>query len=136
MGLVVLFCSCFRFVAFCFFSGIVSIPLISPFPYFHCSDNAGAGETITDNGDGGGGEESNPNNNELPDDEAHYQQEEQQQAGTKTIYSLNINVCRLCLCEGQGNLQPIFYSKDTPDVILQHKILELTTVEVSYRFAL
>ncbi|XP_035788861.1 zinc finger protein 865-like isoform X2 [Anopheles albimanus] len=95
-------------------------------------DNAGAGETITDNGDGGGGEESNPNNNELPDDEAHYQQEEQQQAGTKTIYSLNINVCRLCLCEGQGNLQPIFYSKDTPDVILQHKILEVTTVEITY----
>lgn len=107
------------------------IPLIIPFPYFYCSDNGGAGETITHDGDGGG-EEGNPNNNELPDDEAHYQQ--QQQPGTKTIYSLNINVCRLCLCEGQGNLQPVFYSKDTPDVILQHKILELTTVEVIVSF--
>ncbi|XP_050093081.1 zinc finger protein 423-like [Anopheles aquasalis] len=88
-----------------------------------------AGETVTDDGEGGG-DEGNTNNNELPDDEPHYQQ--QQQPGTKTIYSLNINVCRLCLCEGQGNLQPIFYSKDTPDVILQHKILELTTVEITY----
>uniref|UniRef100_A0A2M4BEY6 Putative ovo n=1 Tax=Anopheles marajoara TaxID=58244 RepID=A0A2M4BEY6_9DIPT len=94
-------------------------------------DNGGADETITHDGDGGG-EEGNPNNNELPDDEAHYQQQQQQQPGTKTIYSLNINVCRLCLCEGQGNLQPVFYSKDTPDVILQHKILELTTVEITY----
>uniref|UniRef100_A0A2M4AFE7 Putative ovo n=2 Tax=Anopheles triannulatus TaxID=58253 RepID=A0A2M4AFE7_9DIPT len=96
-------------------------------------DNAGAGETIADDGDGGG-EEGNANSSELPDDEAHYhqQQQQQQQPGTKTIYSLNINVCRLCLCEGQGNLQPIFYSKDTPDVILQHKILELTTVEITY----
>ncbi|XP_049545563.1 zinc finger and BTB domain-containing protein 17-like [Anopheles darlingi] len=88
------------------------------------------GETITDDGDGGG-EEGNLNNNELPDDDVHYQQQ-QQQPGTKTIYSLNINVCRLCLCEGQGNLQPVFYSKDAPDVILQHKILELTTVEITY----
>uniref|UniRef100_A0A3F2YW32 Protein krueppel n=1 Tax=Anopheles dirus TaxID=7168 RepID=A0A3F2YW32_9DIPT len=50
----------------------------------------------------------------------------------RMVYSLNMNVCRLCLSEGHGHLQPVFYAQDSPDEILQQKILELTTVEITY----
>uniref|UniRef100_A0A182QPA9 Ovo n=1 Tax=Anopheles farauti TaxID=69004 RepID=A0A182QPA9_9DIPT len=50
----------------------------------------------------------------------------------RMIYSLNMNVCRLCLSEGHGHLQPVFYAQDSPDEILLQKILELTTVEITY----
>lgn len=43
-----------------------------------------------------------------------------------------MNVCRLCLSEGHGHLQPVYYAQDSPDEILLQKILELTTVEVSW----
>lgn len=45
---------------------------------------------------------------------------------------LNMNICRLCLTEGTVNsrLQPVYYSKDTPDEPLLQKILDLTTIQV------
>ncbi|XP_053660987.1 zinc finger protein 132-like [Anopheles marshallii] len=55
-----------------------------------------------------------------------------QQRDTRMIYSLNMNVCRLCLAEGHGQLQPVFYAQDSPDEILQQKIYELTTVEITF----
>ncbi|XP_055533683.1 zinc finger protein 236-like isoform X2 [Wyeomyia smithii] len=47
---------------------------------------------------------------------------------------LNMNMCRLCLAEGSTNsrLQPVYYSKDAPDEPLIQKILELTTIQVTY----
>uniref|UniRef100_A0A182W1R2 Uncharacterized protein n=1 Tax=Anopheles minimus TaxID=112268 RepID=A0A182W1R2_9DIPT len=57
-----------------------------------------------------------------------------QQRDTRTIYSLNMNVCRLCLSDGHGQLQPVFYAQDSPDEILQQKIFELTTVEITFAF--
>ncbi|XP_062711470.1 zinc finger protein 236-like [Aedes albopictus] len=47
---------------------------------------------------------------------------------------LNMNICRLCLTEGTVNsrLQPVYYSKDTPDEPLLQKILDLTTIQVQY----
>ncbi|XP_053684688.1 uncharacterized protein LOC128734488 isoform X2 [Sabethes cyaneus] len=47
---------------------------------------------------------------------------------------LNMNMCRLCLAEGStsSRLQPVFYSKDAPDEPLIQKILELTTIQVTY----
>lgn len=47
---------------------------------------------------------------------------------------LNMNICRLCLAEGTINsrLQPVYYTKDTPDEPLLQKILDLTTIQVTY----
>uniref|UniRef100_A0A182J0N6 Protein krueppel n=1 Tax=Anopheles atroparvus TaxID=41427 RepID=A0A182J0N6_ANOAO len=91
------------------------------------SNEGASGAEDRDDGGGSGvaeiGTGSN-NENETQEDEMH--------THPKTIYSLNMNVCRLCLAEGHGQLQPIFYAQDTPDEILQQKILELTTVEITY----
>lgn len=45
---------------------------------------------------------------------------------------LNMNMCRLCLAEGTAStrLQPVFYTKDTPDEALLQRIAELTTIQV------
>ncbi|KAL1378194.1 hypothetical protein pipiens_004038 [Culex pipiens pipiens] len=47
---------------------------------------------------------------------------------------LNMNMCRLCLAEGTAStrLQPVFYTKDTPDEALLQRIAELTTIQVQY----
>uniref|UniRef100_A0A182K312 Protein krueppel n=1 Tax=Anopheles christyi TaxID=43041 RepID=A0A182K312_9DIPT len=86
---------------------------------FGCEDG---GERHIGQGDGEAGE----------DERGCQQEQHQQQRSTRTIYSLNMNVCRLCLSEGHGHLQPVFYAQDSPDEILQQKILELTTVEITY----
>ncbi|XP_053678276.1 zinc finger protein 572-like [Anopheles nili] len=79
----------------------------------------GGADVREDTGEGDPGEDEN--------------RQQQQHHRTKTIYALNMNVCRLCLSEGQGgHLQPVYYAQDTPDEILQQKILELTTVEITY----
>lgn len=46
---------------------------------------------------------------------------------------LNMNMCRLCLAEGStsSRLQPVYYSKDTPNESLLQKILDLTTIQVN-----
>ncbi|XP_058054306.1 gastrula zinc finger protein xFG20-1-like isoform X2 [Anopheles bellator] len=108
-----------------------------------CLDTAGGGGTEVPEDDGGGGEGSRAaatdNNNELPDEEGDHHphhhphhHHHHRRRPSKTVYSLNMNVCRLCLCEGHDNLQPVFYGKDELDAVLQQKIHELTTVEITY----
>ncbi|XP_058458587.1 zinc finger protein 236-like [Malaya genurostris] len=55
-------------------------------------------------------------------------------SGVAIKVGLNMNMCRLCLVEGNSSsrLQPVFYSKDVPDESLLQQILELTTIQVSY----
>lgn len=47
---------------------------------------------------------------------------------------LNMNICRLCLTEGTATsrLQPVYYAKDAADEPLLQKILDLTTIQVTY----
>uniref|UniRef100_A0A182PUK2 Protein krueppel n=1 Tax=Anopheles epiroticus TaxID=199890 RepID=A0A182PUK2_9DIPT len=85
-----------------------------------------------ENGGGGARDIGQGESEAIEDERDCQQQRQQQQLTTRTIYSLNMNVCRLCLSEGHGHLQPVFYAQDSPDEILQHKILELTTVEITY----
>lgn len=57
------------------------------------------------------------------------------QGTTVTVrVGLNMNMCRLCLAEGTAStrLQPVYYTKDTPDEALLQRILELTTIQVQY----
>ncbi|XP_052873125.1 uncharacterized protein LOC128278436 [Anopheles cruzii] len=106
-----------------------------------CLDTGGGGGAeVPEDGDGGGEGSTNNNNDELPDEEGdhhppplhHHPHHHRRRRPSKTVYSLNMNVCRLCLCEGHDNLQPVFYGKDELDVVLQQKIHELTTVEITY----
>ncbi|XP_041781053.1 zinc finger protein 57-like isoform X1 [Anopheles merus] len=85
-----------------------------------------------DSEDGAGRDIGQGNDGEAAEDDRECQQQQQQQRNTRTIYSLNMNVCRLCLSEGHGHLQPVYYAQDSPDEILLQKILELTTVEITY----
>uniref|UniRef100_A0A182SWV4 C2H2-type domain-containing protein n=1 Tax=Anopheles maculatus TaxID=74869 RepID=A0A182SWV4_9DIPT len=86
------------------------------------NEHRGADGCIVD----GGAREIGTEESETGEDERDCQR----QSDTRTIYSLNMNVCRLCLSEGHGHLQPVFYAQDSPDEILQQKIFELTTVEI------
>uniref|UniRef100_A0A182YL20 Ovo n=1 Tax=Anopheles stephensi TaxID=30069 RepID=A0A182YL20_ANOST len=95
-----------------------------------CEHHRGAGDGCVVVDGGGGAREIGAGEGETGEDE----RECQQQRDTRTIYSLNMNVCRLCLSEGHGHLQPVFYAQDSPDEILQQKIFELTTVEITFAF--
>uniref|UniRef100_A0A1S4H7H2 Ovo n=2 Tax=Anopheles gambiae TaxID=7165 RepID=A0A1S4H7H2_ANOGA len=85
-----------------------------------------------DGEDGAGRDIGQGNDGEAVEEDRECQQQQQHQRSTRTIYSLNMNVCRLCLSEGHGHLQPVYYAQDSPDEILLQKILELTSVEITY----